>query len=76
VPRVEDVVAHFEEERRRHEEREKHMTLQHGSEAEPDPDASENAEPPAGSKNPNDERARLEAQRKERRKERRKASKR
>jgi preprotein translocase subunit SecA len=76
VPRVEEVIAHFEQERRRHEEQQRAMTLQHGGESESEGDESEDDAAVGGVKSPDDQRARLEAQRKERRKERRKASKR
>jgi len=76
VPRVEEVIAHFEEERRRHEEQQKSMTLLHGGELESDEEESDDLAAHGGVRSPDDQRARLEAQRKERRKERRKASKR
>ncbi len=69
VPSVEQVVAHIEEEKRKHAEREKQMQLVHGSDVEA---AEGGAEPEQGSAGgqrlPEDERARLEAQRKARRK--------
>jgi preprotein translocase subunit SecA len=66
VPRVEDVVAHFEEERRRNEQREKQMTLTHGEDLDEDP-GQQDAEGDSA-RLPEDEKARLEAQRKARRK--------
>jgi preprotein translocase subunit SecA len=66
VPSVQEVVAHIEEERRRHAEREKQMQLTHG-EAEAE-DVSGGDADNGGAKKPDDERSRLEAQRKARRK--------
>lgn len=66
VPSVQEVVAHIEEEKRRHAEREKQMQLTHGEE-----EASEEqlgGGDDASAKRPDDERSRLEAQRKARRK--------
>ena len=72
VPSVEQVVAHVEEERRKHAEREKQMQLVHGPEVEeagaPTEELAAGAESQADAKLPESERARLEAQRKARRK--------
>jgi preprotein translocase subunit SecA len=68
VPSVEQVVAHIEEEKRKHAEREKQMQLVHGSDVESAEEGAA-ADPSAGGQRlPDDERARLEAQRKARRK--------
>jgi preprotein translocase subunit SecA len=64
VPSPEEVVKHIEEERRRHAELEKQMQLTHGGEVEGESSEEESD----GDKSPNDERSRLEAQRKARRK--------
>ena len=62
VPPVEEVIKHIEEERRKHEERQKQMQLTHGSTEESiQADADQE-------KLPESERTRLEAQRKARRK--------
>jgi preprotein translocase subunit SecA len=69
VPSVEEVVQHLEEERKRREAMEKQMQLVHGGGEEEEESAEEQAE---NSKLPDDERARLEAQKKARRKAARK----
>jgi preprotein translocase subunit SecA len=66
VPSVQEVLAHFEEERRRHAEREKQMQLMHGAAEEQEAPATNN-EAAAGARSPEEERSRLEAQRKARR---------
>jgi preprotein translocase subunit SecA len=66
VPAVEEVLAHFEEERKRHAERERQMQLTHGGETE-SVDGDEADSENAGARTPEQERARLEAQRKARR---------
>ena len=63
VPPVEEVIKHIEEERRKHEEREKQMQLVHGSDVSPADAEEESSQKGAGT-----ERERLEAQRKARRK--------
>jgi preprotein translocase subunit SecA len=64
VPSVEEVVKHIEEERRKHEERQRQVQLVHGDEVE-----AEGASDDAGSADESrPDRARLEAQRKARRK--------
>ena len=63
VPPVEEVIKHIEEERRKHEEREKQMQLVHGSDVSPADAEDEPSQKGAGT-----ERERLEAQRKARRK--------
>ncbi len=64
VPSVEEVVKHIEEERRKHEERQRQVQLVHGDEVE-----SEESGDDAGSDDESrPDRARLEAQRKARRK--------
>jgi hypothetical protein len=64
VPSVEEVVKHIEEERRKHEERQRQVQLVHGDEVE-----SEGAGDSAGNEGEaRPDRARLEAQRKARRK--------
>ena len=68
VPAVEQVVAHIEEERRRHAEREKQMQLTHGTEVEEGEDTEQPEQSVGGQRLPEDERTRLEAQRKARRK--------
>ena len=68
VPAVEQVVAHIEEERRRHAEREKQMQLTHGTEVEEGEDTDQPEQSVGGQRLPEDERTRLEAQRKARRK--------
>jgi preprotein translocase subunit SecA len=65
VPPVEVVIKHIEEERRKHEERERQMKLVHGSDVE---SVEEGDDTDDSSNRPTDERARLEAQRKARRK--------
>ena len=63
VPSPEEIIKHIEEERRRHAELERQMQLTHGEEVEgsSEPGAAED-------KSLEDERARLEAQKKARRK--------
>ena len=68
VPAVEQVVAHIEEERRRHAEREKQMQLTHGTEVDEGEDTEQPEQSVGGQRLPEDERTRLEAQRKARRK--------
>jgi preprotein translocase subunit SecA len=68
VPSVDQVVAHIEEERRKHAEREKQMQLVHGEELEEGGAPTEMVENDGTKRAPDDERARLEAQRKARRK--------
>ncbi len=68
VPAVEQVVAHIEEERRRHAEREKQMQLTHGTEVAEGEDTEQPEQSVGGQRLPEDERTRLEAQRKARRK--------
>jgi preprotein translocase subunit SecA len=63
VPAAEEIIKHIEEERRRHAELEKQMQLTHGGEVEGGSD-----EAAIGEKSLDDERARLEAQKKARRK--------
>jgi preprotein translocase subunit SecA len=64
VPPVEEVIKHIEEERARHEERQRQMKMVHGSDVEPESAAEESE----SSASQDDERAKLEAQRKARRK--------
>jgi preprotein translocase subunit SecA len=64
VPPVEEVIKHIEQERARHEERERQMKMVHGSDVGASQDAEDSDEPA----NQSDERAKLEAQRKARRK--------
>jgi preprotein translocase subunit SecA len=66
VPAPEEVIAHFEEERRRHAEREKQMQLTHGAEVE-SAEAEVKPDSNGSGRSPADEKARLEAQRKARR---------
>jgi preprotein translocase subunit SecA len=68
VPSVEQVRVHIEEERRKHEEREKQMQLVHGGELEEGGQPTEEISQDEDRRAPQDERARLEAQRKARRK--------
>jgi preprotein translocase subunit SecA len=63
VPPVEEVIKHIEEERRRHEERQRQMKLVHGGEVESADEADDDTSDSSGS-----DRAKLEAQRKARRK--------
>jgi preprotein translocase subunit SecA len=63
VPSPEEIIKHIEEERRRHAELEKQMQLTHGSETEAGAEVESTAD-----KSLDDERARLEAQKKARRK--------
>jgi preprotein translocase subunit SecA len=65
VPPVEEVVKHIEEERRKHLEREKQMTLVHGSETQVDDEASDDDAQSSGGSG---DRSKLDAQRKARRK--------
>jgi preprotein translocase subunit SecA len=64
VPPVEEVIKHIEEERRKHEERERQMQMVHGS----DIAVGDEEEEEDSAQSPSDERAKLEAQRKARRK--------
>jgi preprotein translocase subunit SecA len=64
VPSPEEVIKHIEEERRRHAELEKQMQLTHGADLEEGDAPVE----PTGDKSIDDERARIEAQKKARRK--------
>jgi preprotein translocase subunit SecA len=66
VPAVNEVLAHFEEERKRHQEREQQMRLTHGGQTESPPSDGDDSDK-TGSRTPEQERARLEAQRKARR---------
>jgi len=63
VPPVEEVIKHIEEERRRHEERERQMKLVHGSDVEPAEESDSESDQGSTS-----DKAKLEAQRKARRK--------
>jgi preprotein translocase subunit SecA len=63
VPSPEEIIKHIEEERRRHAELERQMQLTHGEEIEGGSD-----ETSTGDKTLDDERSRLEAQKKARRK--------
>lgn len=67
VPSVQEVVAHIQEERQRHAEREKQMQLGHGETIEEEVEHLTNPQS-EDAKSADDERARLEAQRKARRK--------
>jgi preprotein translocase subunit SecA len=64
VPPVDVVIKHIEDERRKHEERERQMKLVHGSDVE----SVDGDDADTSPKGLTDERARLEAQRKARRK--------
>jgi preprotein translocase subunit SecA len=64
VPPVEEVIKHIEEERARHEERQRQMKMVHGSDVETESGTEESS----SSAGQDDERAKLEAQRKARRK--------
>ncbi len=64
VPPVEEVIRHIEEERRRHEERQREMKLVHGSGVEDAVDESDGV----GSSSAGGDRSKIEAQRKARRK--------
>jgi preprotein translocase subunit SecA len=66
VPSPQEVIAHFEEERKRHAEREKQMQLTHGAEVE-SAVTEAGADSAGGGRSPAEEKARLEAQRKARR---------
>ena len=69
VPSPQEVIAHIEEERRRHEDRERQMQLTHGSAEETEAGLeAQDVDSDDASKSPDDERSRLEAQRKARRK--------
>ena len=63
VPSPEEIIKHIEEDRRRHAELEKQMQLTHGSETEAGAEVESTED-----KSLDDERARLEAQKKARRK--------
>jgi preprotein translocase subunit SecA len=63
VPPVEEVIKHIEEERRRHEERQRQMKLVHGSDVAGAEDLQESSLDTSAS-----DRSKLEAQRKARRK--------
>jgi hypothetical protein len=63
VPSPEEIIKHIEEERRRHAELEKQMQLTHGDEV-----GGASEEESTGDKSLDDERARLESQKKARRK--------
>jgi preprotein translocase subunit SecA len=67
VPSVQEVIAHIQEERRLHAEREKQMQLGHGETIEEEVEHLTNPQH-EGSKSTDDERSRIEAQRKARRK--------
>jgi preprotein translocase subunit SecA len=68
VPSPEEVIKHIEEERRRHAELEKQMQLTHGSETEGSETEGGAEVESTGDKSLDDERARIEAQKKARRK--------
>jgi preprotein translocase subunit SecA len=63
VPPVEEVIKHIEEERRRHEERQRQMRLVHGSDLDTSEDGDDDESPESGG-----DRSKIDAQRKARRK--------